>query len=68
MTLKCYCPDDCNCHSPWRTNYCGCKQHEEVQEETRETRQEPIPLSDHGRFLQAWHSGRTGHPSARSRF
>lgn len=23
----CTCPDDCNCHKPWRTNYCGCKQH-----------------------------------------
>jgi hypothetical protein len=24
---RCYCPNDCNCHYPWRTNYCGCKQH-----------------------------------------
>lgn len=24
---RCYCPDDCNCHYPWRTNYCGCKGH-----------------------------------------
>lgn len=29
--MHCYCPDDCNCHSPWRTNYCGCRQHEERQ-------------------------------------
>jgi hypothetical protein len=27
---KCMCPDDCNCHYSWRTNYCGCKQHEAV--------------------------------------
>jgi hypothetical protein len=26
-TLRCYCPDDCNCRTPWRTNYCGCRQH-----------------------------------------
>jgi hypothetical protein len=25
---RCYCPDDCNCHYPWRTNYCGCRHHE----------------------------------------
>jgi len=25
--LHCYCPDDCNCHYPWRPNYCGCRQH-----------------------------------------
>ena len=24
---ECLCPDDCNCHHPWRTNYCGCKAH-----------------------------------------
>ena len=24
---KCLCPDDCNCRSPWRMNYCGCKAH-----------------------------------------
>lgn len=23
----CFCPDDCNCHHPWRTNFCGCKAH-----------------------------------------
>ncbi len=23
----CMCPDDCNCHHPWRPNYCGCKAH-----------------------------------------
>lgn len=23
----CFCPDDCNCHHPWRTNYCGCTGH-----------------------------------------
>ncbi len=28
--MRCYCPDDCNCHYPWRTNYCGCKQHATV--------------------------------------
>lgn len=26
---RCYCPDDCNCHHPWRFNYCGCRQHGE---------------------------------------
>ncbi len=25
--MLCLCPDDCNCHAPWRTNYCGCKAH-----------------------------------------
>ena len=25
---RCYCPDDCNCHYPWRPNYCGCRNHE----------------------------------------
>lgn len=24
---RCMCPDDCNCHRPYRTNYCGCKLH-----------------------------------------
>ncbi len=25
--MRCYCPDDCNCHYPWRQNFCGCRQH-----------------------------------------
>jgi len=24
---RCYCPGDCNCRHPHRTNFCGCKQH-----------------------------------------
>lgn len=24
---RCTCPGDCNCHSPWRPNYCGCREH-----------------------------------------
>ena len=27
LDRKCFCPDDCNCHHPWRTNFCGCRQH-----------------------------------------
>jgi hypothetical protein len=23
----CYCPGDCNCNFPDRTNFCGCKAH-----------------------------------------
>lgn len=23
----CYCPSDCNCHSTWKPNYCGCTNH-----------------------------------------
>lgn len=26
----CMCPDDCNCHYPWRENYCGCKAHSDA--------------------------------------
>lgn len=26
----CTCPDDCNCRSAWRTNYCGCRGHEGI--------------------------------------
>lgn len=25
---RCFCPGDCNCHYPWRVNYCGCRQHD----------------------------------------
>lgn len=25
---KCYCPDDCTCHYPWRLTLCGCNGHE----------------------------------------
>lgn len=25
---RCYCPDDCGCHYPWRGNVCGCCAHE----------------------------------------
>jgi hypothetical protein len=24
LASRCGCPDDCNCRSPHRTNYCGC--------------------------------------------
>lgn len=27
--LRCMCPDDCACHSPYRTTVCGCTQHAE---------------------------------------
>jgi hypothetical protein len=27
LKARCFCPDDCNCHHPWRTNVCGCRQH-----------------------------------------
>ncbi len=29
---KCLCPDDCNCRRDYRTNYCGCQEHEPPQE------------------------------------
>jgi hypothetical protein len=30
--MPCYCPDDCNCHHPHRTNYCGCGAHHKPDE------------------------------------
>jgi hypothetical protein len=30
--MNCFCPDDCNCHYAWRTNYCGCKGHSTAEE------------------------------------
>jgi hypothetical protein len=26
-TRRCFCPGDCGCRHPHRTNVCGCKQH-----------------------------------------
>lgn len=25
---RCFCPDDCSCHYPWRPNLCGCAGHD----------------------------------------
>lgn len=28
---RCFCPDDCNCHYPWRPNLCGCRGHDKKE-------------------------------------
>lgn len=29
---RCYCPDDCSCHNPYRLTLCGCKAHSNDQQ------------------------------------
>jgi hypothetical protein len=40
MGDRCHCPDDCGCRKPWRTNYCGCRAHDDLSMEAHDGAQE----------------------------